>query len=353
MWGTKQQSIGLDIGTHSIKLVQVKETKKGYQLLNFGIMPLPQEAIVDGTIMDVNAAAEKIRNLLTSEKVKIKEAVISVSGHAVIVKKIKLPLMSEDQLSESISWEAEQYIPFDIDDVNIDFQILETKEEDMMANQMEIILVAAKKEKINDYTGLILEAGLNPVVVDVDSFALQNVFELNHQVDEKEMVALVNIGASVTNINVLKGNISNFTRDIAVGGNRYTEAIQKELQVGFRQAEALKMGANMAGFSPGKIAPIMVSVMKDLAQEIRRSFEFFRSASTESEIHKIILSGGCACIQGIDRFFTEALNIPTEIIKPFNYLKIPSKQFDPEYLKAMGPIAAVAVGLAIRRKVDR
>lgn len=353
MWGAKQQSIGLDIGTHSIKLVQVKETKKGYQLLNFGILPLPQEAIVDGTIMDVNAAAEKIRNLLAAEKVKVKEAVISVSGHAVIVKKIKLPLMSEDQLSESISWEAEQYIPFDIDDVNIDFQILETKEEDMMANQMEIILVAAKKEKINDYTGLILEAGLNPLVVDVDSFALQNVFELNHQVDEKEMVALVNIGASVTNINVLKGNISNFTRDITVGGNRYTEAIQKELQVGFRQAEALKMGANMAGFSPGKIAPIIVSVTKDLAQEIRRSFEFFRSASTESEIHKIILSGGCACIPGIDRFFTEALNIPTEIIKPFNCLKIPSKQFDLEYLKAMSPIAAVAVGLAIRRKFDR
>lgn len=353
MWGKKQQGVGLDIGTHSIKLVEVEETKKGYQLLNIGIIPLPQETIVDGTIMDVTAAAEALRNLLESEKIKTKDSAISISGHAVIVKKIKLPLMSEDQLAESISWEAEQYIPFDVDDVNIDFQILEPKEDELMSNQMEVILVAAKKEKINDYTGLILEAGLNPSVVDVDTFALQNVFELNHSIDENEVTALVNIGASVTNINILKGNISTFTRDVPIGGNRYTEAIQKQLQVGYRQAETLKMGANIAGFSPGKIAPIILSVTKDLTQEINRSFEFFRSASTNLEIHKIILSGGCACIKGLDRFITENLNIPTDIMNPFVCMKLSSKQFDLEYLKEMGPIVTVAVGLAIRRKFDR
>lgn len=353
MWGKKQQSIGLDIGTHSIKLVQVEETKKGFQLLNFGIMPLPQETIVDSTIMDVTEAAQSIRSLLEVEKIKNKDAVVSIAGHAVIVKKIKLPLMPEDQLAESISWEAEQYIPFDVDDVNIDFQILEPKEEELISNQMEVILVAAKKEKINDYTGLILEAGLNPVVVDVDGFALQNAFELNNTIEENVVTALVNIGASLTNINILQGNVSHFTRDISIGGNHYTEAIQKELQVGYRQADILKMGATMAGFSPGKITPIMLAVTKDLVQEINRSFEFFRSASADLDIHKIVLSGGCACIKGIDRFVSDTLSIPTEIMNPFVCMKISTKQFDQDYLQDMGPIAAVAVGLAIRRKFDR
>src|SRR3990172_1464140 len=241
LFGKPKGLIGLDIGSSSIKLCELKETKKGYHLQNFGIAPLPPEVIVDGQLMNSSAVVDAIQTLVRDRKIKVKEVATSVSGTAVIIKKIKLPAQSPEELSESIKWDAEQYVPFDINYVNLDYQILHPGDEE---GQMEVMLVAAKKDFINDYVAVVKEAGLNPVVMDVDAFALENMYEINYAIQEGEVLALVNIGASTININVTKGGMVVFTRDVTAGGNAFTEEIQKQLGVSFEEAETLKIGGS-------------------------------------------------------------------------------------------------------------
>jgi type IV pilus assembly protein PilM len=278
---------------------------------------------------------------------------LSVSGHAVIVKKIMLPPMSEDELAESIKWEAEQYIPFDINDVNMDFHILETTEGLDGKGQMSVLLVAVKKDKLTEYTALVNEAGLTPVVMDVDAFALENMFCANYDVQPNEVVALVNVGASVMNINILKSGQFAFTRDISIGGNRYTETVQKELHVGFEQAEAAKKGESVAGVDRGALEATLQTVHTEAAAEVSRSFDYFKTTSANEHIDKIILSGGSAKIPGIGVFLSDKLGVPVEIANPFRNIEVDKKRFDLDYLQEVGPIVAIGVGLAIRRKGDR
>src|SRR5437588_9884605 len=205
-------ALGLDIGSSSVKLVQLKEAgKRGYTLDAFGVAPLPPEAIVDGALMNSTAIVEGIRQLVSQFKLKNREVAIGVSGHSVIIKKISMPRMTRDELEESIQWEAEQYIPFDVKDVNIDVQILTPPDVDTGTGQMDVLLVAAKKDMINDYTSVVSEAGLSPVVVDVDAFAVQNSFEVNYEPPRNETVELVNAGAAGRNINVWARSMTSFT----------------------------------------------------------------------------------------------------------------------------------------------
>ncbi|MGH7790814.1 MAG: type IV pilus biogenesis protein PilM, partial [Thermodesulfobacteriota bacterium] len=225
----KKEVVGLDIGSNSIKLAELKETKKGYQLKNIGETLLPPEAIVNKVITNRDAVSEAIYSLIEELRVKTKNAVISISGHSVIIKKVSIPKMSEKELREAVPWELEQYIPQNIEDVNYDFQILPGQTPE---GNMDVLIVAAKKDITNDYINVVNDAGLNPVVVDVDVFALENMYEANYP-ESGGVVALVNIGASVTNINILKNGVSVFTRDITTGGNQFTELIQKEFDVGY------------------------------------------------------------------------------------------------------------------------
>ncbi len=335
--------LGLDIGSSSIKLVQLTQARGRLKLERFGIMHLPPELIVDGTIMDSGSVVETIKELFEDQKTKIKDVALSVSGHSVIVKKIMLPPMSEDELEESIKWEAEQYIPFDINDVNMDFQILETTEGQDGKGQMSVLLVAVKKDKLTEYTSLVNEAGLTPVVMDVDAFALENMFCLNYDVHAEEVVALVNIGASVMNINILKNGQFTFTRDISIGGNRYTEAIQKELSVGYDQAEEAKKGGAVAGVDPGSMETILQVVHSEAASEVARSFDYFRTTSVNESISKVILSGGTAKIPGFAEFLSGKLEVPVEIANPFKNIDIDPKRFDPDFLGEAGPLAAIGV----------
>jgi len=238
-------AIGLDIGSTSVKMIQLKETRRRgeviYSLQNFGMKPLPPEAIVDNALMNSTAIVQAIQELIGELRIKQKETAISVSGHSVIIKKIQMPQMSSAELDESIQWEAEQYIPFDVKDVNIDTQILST-EGSAATGQMDVLLVAAKKDMINDYTTVVAEAGLLPVVVDIDSFAVQNMFSANYESADAETVVLINAGASVVNINILDRGVTVFTRDVTIGGNQFTEEIQKQLNVSYEEAEALKIG---------------------------------------------------------------------------------------------------------------
>lgn len=343
--------IGLDIGSGAIKLVQLSKSSGGYKLKRFGVKLLDSELIVDGTIMDADRVASVIRELLEEQGVKEKEVAFAVSGHSVIVKKIQLPVMSEQELEESIKWEAEQYIPFDINDVNIDFHILESTEAGN--DQMDVLLVAVKKEKLTEYTALITDAGLIPVVVDVDAFTLENMFGINYEAMDGEIVALVDIGASVMNINIIKGGSFSFTRDISIGGNRYTETIQREFNVNYEQAEQAKRGEAVEGIDPEILSNIINLLNDKIVSEVVRSFDYFKTTSHNEEIDRIIISGGGAKVLNLASCLEEKSGVPVEMVNPFKGIEIPEAQFDLNFIKEMAPLASVGVGLAIRQAGDR
>lgn len=349
LFSRKIEPIALDIGSTYIKLVQLKGSGKSYSLVKFGMVPLPAEVIVEGAVMDANRVSEAIKELLAAQKIKTREVVLSVSGSSVIIKRISIADMTDEELAESIKWEAEQYIPFSIDDVNVDFQKLGPGAAE---GQADVLLVAVKKDKINDYVNLVKDAGLEPVVVDVDAFALANMCELNYEV-EAGITALLNIGASVMNINVLRDGISIFTRDITVGGNRYTEALQRDAGVSYEDAEKIKRGQAVDGADMDQLNAIIATVTEDIVGEIQRSFDFFRSTTGSDKVSRVLLSGGCAKISQFTKVLSERLEIPVDIINPFKNIKVDPKHFEAGFISDAAPLAAVAVGLAMRGPSDR
>lgn len=353
LFGKKKGLVGVDIGSSAIKAVEVKQGGKGgaeYQLVSIGIESLPPEAIVDGAIMDSGAVIDAIQRLFSSQKIKTTEVATSVSGNSVIVKKISLPQMTAEELQESIHWEAEQYIPFDIQDVAIDYEVIEGGGS---GGNMDVLLVAVKKDKISDYTAAITQAGKVAAVVDVDVFALQNCYEANYGSDPGRVVALLNVGASIMNINILKGANSIFNRDIAVGGNQYTDAIQKELNLSFDQAEALKRGGRVEGVAAENLQPILQAVSENIALEIQKTFDFFKATSSEDRIDTILLSGGSSKVRGLRELLADRFEASVDLMNPFNNVTYNPRDFDPDFINEIGPQAAIAVGLAIRKVGDR
>ncbi len=340
--------VGLDIGTNSIKLVEVEETKGGLRLKNFGITPIPKDSIVNGAIVNHDAVVSAIQQLLSNLKVKTKDAVSSISGHPVIIKKISMPQSTDDEMEESIKFEAEQYIPFDLDEVNIDYQILAAEEG--KADHMSVMLVAAKKVMISDYVKVLTDAGLNPVILDIDVFALENAYEVNYQSDEQQAVALIDIGASTININIIKAGLSAFTRDIFLGGNQVTEEIQKHFGISFDEAEALKISGDINNPEFGG-KEIVKKVCDSMVGEIQKSLDFY-SSTTYEQIARVYLSGGCAKIPFVKEGIEEKLSIATEVIDCMRTVSYDQNVFDPDYIKDITPLASVGVGLALRRLGD-
>lgn len=337
--------IGLDIGSGYLKAVQLKDTKSGYELELFEILPLPPELIVDGSIIDSLRLVDSLRELARKAKIKTKDVAISIAGHSsVIIKRVSLPDMSEEELSESIKFEAEQYIPFDIEDVNLDFQILGPKEE---PGQMDVILVAVKRDIINEYIAVVKEAGFNCQVVDVNIFALENIYEINYDIEPNRNIALVNIGANTINMNILKGGISVFTRDSAVGSNLHTEVLQREFNLTYDVAERLKRGEAVENVSPQEAVSVMDLASEEIIGEVNRSLEYFHE-----EVNEIILSGGCALIRDFPRLLSDKAGVETKVMQPFKNIRIP-KKMDAAFIEEMAPMAAVAAGLALRRQGDR
>lgn len=343
-------TLGLDIGSSYIKAVQLKDVRGGYELELFDMIPLAPEIIVDGSIIDSFRLVDTLKELLRKSRIKVKDTVIGIAGHSsVIIKRISLPEMSEEELSESIKFEAEQYVPFSIEDVNLDFQILGPKEE---PGQMDVILVAVKKDTINEYVNAVREAGLNPIIVDVNHFALENMYEINYEIEPIKNVAIVNIGASTINMNILKGGVSVFTRDSAVGSNLHTEALQREFNLTYENAERLKRGEPIENIPPEDAFSIMDLASEEIIDDISRSFEFYRSTELHEDINEVIVSGGCALIKDFPKYLSEKVGIETKVIEPFKNIKI-SQKFDSSYMEEIAPIAAVATGLALRRQGDR
>jgi type IV pilus assembly protein PilM len=346
-------TVGLDIGSSSVKLVQLKEKRGGFVLEAFGSAPLPPEAIVDGALMNSAAIVAAIQEVVAQQKVKAKEVAIGVRGHSVIIKKIAMPRMSQEELDESIQWEAEQYIPFDVKDVNIDTQIL-TPEGDA-AGQMDVLLVAAKKDLINDYAAVCAEAGLTATVVDVDAFAVQNAYEANYDLGAGETVVLINVGAAVTNINVISRGITTFTRDVTMGGNAFTEEIQKQLNISYDEAEALKVGGQgeTDAVVPQEVERVIQGVADQMGGEIQRSLDFYAATAADARIGRVYLSGGTARIPALFKVIEARAGVPVEILNPLKNIEIDNRKFDPATLLAAAPAAAVAVGLALRRAGDK
>ncbi len=353
MFRKARSLVGLDIGSSAVKAVELKPAGKAFKVTAFGSEPIPPDSIVDGAIIDAAAVADAIRRLFDGRSIKTKDVTASLSGNAVIVKKITLPIMTEAELAESIYWEAEQYIPFDIQDVNLDYQILDPGDAAAGKSTMDVLLVAAKKEKIADYTGVIAQAGRTAVVVDVDAFALQNAYEANYGIEPGAVVVLLNAGASATNINILQGDQSVFTRDISIGGNAYTEALQKELNLPFEQADQLKRGMLVDGVSFDDARPVLRAVSENVMLEIQKTFDFFKAQASSDRIDRIVVSGGASRAEGFTEMLAERFEAPVEPFDPFKKVSFDTKKFNVESAAAIGPTVAVAVGLALRRVGDR
>jgi type IV pilus assembly protein PilM len=352
-------ALGLDIGSTSVKLVQLKEVRRhgetGFNLNAFGMRTLPPEAIVDGALMNSSAIVQAMQELLAEHKIKQKDVAIGVSGHSVIIKKISMPKMTQEELEDSIQWEAEQYIPFDVKDVNIDTQIL-NQDANQAAGQMDVLLVAAKKDMINDYTAVVTEAGLHPVVVDVDAFAVQNTFNVNYDLPDTETVVLINAGAAVVNINIISNGITVFTRDVTIGGNQFTEEIQKTLNVSFDEAEALKTGGSRQekeSVVPQEVERILASVADQVAGEIQRSLDFYAGTAAETTFARVFISGGTAKVPALFRAIQGRVGVPVEILNPFKRIEVDGRKFDDGLISDVAPMAAVAVGLALRKPGDK
>jgi len=345
--------VGLDIGSSAIKAIELKPSGKAYRVAAFASEPLPRDAIVEGAIIDAGVVADAIRRVFDAAGIKTREVAASLSGNAVIVKKITLPVMTATELAESIYWEAEQYIPFDIQDVNLDYQITDPGTGPESKGTMDVLLVAAKKEKIADYTGAIAQAGRTPVVVDVDAFALQNAYEVNHGADPNAVVVLLNAGASAININIVRGEFSLFTRDISIGGNAYTEAIQKELNLPFTGAEDLKKGAAADGVTYDEAKPVLHAVNENVLLEIQKTFDFFKATAASERIDKIVVSGGSSRVEGFCEMLAERFGAAVEPFDPFKRVTFEPAKFGLENAADIAPVVPIALGLALRRAGDR
>jgi type IV pilus assembly protein PilM len=355
VFGKTKNLVGLDIGDHSIKLIELKDMKRsrGYQLAGAAHEPLSSDAIVDGSIMDSGLLIDSIHRAYEKSGTRNKDVAISLSGHSVIIKRISLPVMSREELAESIRWEAEQYIPFDMDDVNISYQVLEGLSLSGEGN-MDIILAAVKKDRINDYTSVISQAGLNPVVIDVDAFALQNTFEANYDLNPQELIALIDLGASVTTIVIMKGESSIFWRDISVGGNQYTDAIQKELNLTSAQSEQLKCGENLEKISFENVLPIISSVSSDIITEVQKTVDFFKATTaTDENLDKIYISGGSSQVRDFQQTLSERFNAPVEPLDTFRKIMVNSKDFPPSLIEKISASSSIAVGLALRKAGEK
>lgn len=343
--------IGLDIGSSSIKAVQLRAGKKGVALLGFGMEPLMPQTIVDGTIMDQGAVVEAIRALWSRLGFKQKEVAIAIAGHSVIIKKINVPPMSGSELEEQIPYEAEHHIPFAKDDVELDYEVVNRQN---ASGQMELLLVAAKKEVVHDYASVVRDAGLNPVVVDVAAFSAQNAYEANYTLNPGETIVLINIGAAISNINIIRAGTSLFTRDVTIGGNAFTEEIQKQLNVAQDEAEAYKVGGSYDehGVVPQEVERIVEGVAEVMAGEFQRSVDFFLATAADTTVSKICLAGGTAKIAALHRAIERRSRLPVEVVDAWKNVAIDSKH-DQAYLAAHASEALVGLGLALRAPGDK
>ncbi len=345
---------GLDIGSFSLKMIELNPKKKGnetsYELVGLGYEPVPYQSIVEGTIMDSTAVVDAMNHIFYESKTKTKSVSFGVSGSSVIVKRIEVQKLPPAEMHEHILWEIRPHIPFNPDEVNLDYQIIESS--DIPPDRVGVILTAVKKEKLNEYLNLFSLSDKSASIVDLDSFAVLNSVMENYEMYREKNIAIINIGASITNVVIAKYGVPVFVRDIAFGGNHFTDLIQKELNLKYEKAESVKKGRQVEGVSQAAVKPVLDLILGELKSEVKKTFEFYRSNSSDGGIDNILLSGGTANLDQIVDIFSQAFEMPVEIANPFNNIEINSKKFDLEFIKDMAPIFNVAMGLALRAAGD-
>ncbi len=343
--GKARALLGLDIGSSSVKAVELKKKGDSYELVNMGLEALAQDTVVDGAIMDALSVSQAIDKIFNENKIKTKDVATSVSGHSVIVKRITVTAATEEEVANAIEYEAQQHIPFDIADVFKDYQVLGPSP---AGGGFDVMLVAVKREKVLNHTNVLNQAGKNPVIMDIDAFALQNAYEAAYEPPPDQMAALLNVGASIMNINIIRGGVPLFTRDVSVGGNQYTDTLQKELDLSFEDAEKLKQGKEVSNIQPDAKTPHIRSVSEILLLEIQKTFDFFKQTASTENIQHIYVAGGTARIEGLVDVLKEELGIPVEILDPFRKVTVNQSKFEKSDIELLAPRMTVAMGLALR-----
>jgi type IV pilus assembly protein PilM len=339
--------IGLDIGSSAIKLVEAEKKRGGWVVRSYTSITLPEDSIVDGEIVNHAAVVEAIRSLVKESSVKSKLACTSVAGSSVIIKHISIPKTAPKELEDQVYWEAEQYIPFDIQEISLDFDVVQ---EDAGDGKMDILLVAAKKDFIEKRLAAVKEAGLDPQVLEVDVLALANVFWENYEMTPDNAVVLVDVGASLTKINIVSDKTTIFTRDVAVGGKNLTQEVQNKLGISFQEAEVLKIDACSTGQIPEEVLPLVTAISENIALEIRRSLDFYAASPMQLPVTAVFLCGGASRIPGLSNMLSEILGLPIEYLNPFNKVACSGRQFNEEFLAGISSSAAIPVGLALRNE---
>jgi len=349
LFGKKQSLVGLDIGSHTIKAVELEQLpNKTYRLAHWGISQPLAEAIVDGEVMDRQLVSDAISNLFETSGIKSRQVVAAVSGRAVIVKKIAMNRLSVEDAQQAVYWEAEQHVPYDINDVSLDFEILGPAPND--PKQMQVLLVAAKKEMVVAFSDLIKEAGLQPLVVDVDSFAVQNAVEANYDFEPEEVVAILNIGAEITNIDIVRAGVPYFTKDVQIGGRTFVDAVQRKFSLSQAEASAVVSGESDPGL---ELAPVIEQACDGLGLALDRAQAFLRTTGEAAAVTRIMLCGGSAMTPGITDYLNRRFGVPTDIANPLTRIAYDPALFAGQDVMKVAPVLTVGIGLALRRLGDK
>jgi len=339
-------TVGLDIGANSIKLVKLDHTKEGHTVAAIGIRELPPEAIVSDEIRDREAVIFNIQSLIDQTDPKIKDVVVSISGHGVITDKFTIDKKTGPEAEQAILFETEQRAPFDVDDVSLDYHIVNTDDE---ANKMDVLLVAARKEFLHSYLDLIQDCGLRPVVVDDDALAILNAYEVNYEVDPSRITALVNIGHDVTNITYLVNGVFDSTRDVSTGTREIANAVQREFRLNPElTAKALK-GEMAESVDQDMLKATIISATDELISGIELAFSYFKSQSKVDTIDWLVLSGGGSLVPYMAEFIQSKLSVPLEIANPLRNIDYDPELFQYLQPEKIAPLLTVAVGLALRK----
>jgi type IV pilus assembly protein PilM len=342
--------VGVDIGASSIKVVQLREARKRLSVSKWGFAPLPPQTIIDGHVMNSGVVTESLLRIFSEQKIAQRDVAIGVYGQSVIVRKITVPMMTPAELDEQINWEAEQHIPFDIKLMSIDYEVLRKRPE---AGQMDLLLVAAKKDEINDFAAILREAKLRPVVVDINAFTIQNIFESQYGLPPEQTICLLNVGATVSTLNIVSRGVSAFTREITNAGNAITEEIRKQCNCSYEQAEAYKCGGGPTQIVPQEVHQIVQAACAGLAGEIQRSLDFYLATSGEGEISRIHVCGGSAYLAPLAQAVEKRAHVPVQLFDPMVNLPVDPKVSNEPQLRAMAAQMVVALGLSLRCDRER
>ncbi len=341
--------LAVDIGSASVKLLEVRGAGPSLRITAFGALPTPAGAVQSNMVYEPESVAELLRALIESKHMRARKVITAVPGPAVIIKRMTLPAQSPREIENTILFEAGNFIPEDLENVNLDYQITDYLDD---GKRMEVLLVAAKRDIVSSYTDTFRAAGLQPAVIDVDYFALENMYEQNYDPNPDQVIALVNIGARYSSINILKGGRSTFTGDVPVGGRDVTESLMRELSISLEDAETVKSGGSLQKVSAEQAEGVLASATDGLIEEIHHALGFFWTAATDEAINSVYLSGGSVRMTALAESLSRRLEVPVQVADPLARVNV-DRQADTPALRQNAPALAVAVGLAVRRPDDK